>query len=165
MKVNQIYYNNNALIDLTDATASEREILKDAVAYGADGERIIGTNYTTALFPIEYDYKIGYIEGSTWIYKDPANTCTDIYEVKAGHRYFISLGKNIGTRFRAMFCYSDIRGRTTDLLGETIIYENIPVPYQNVVQVPSLDGYLLVSKDHTNQTGLISYVYDTTSWI
>lgn len=165
MGINKVYYGNQTIIDLTDATASEKQILKDIVAYGANGEKIIGANNTAALFPIEYDYKIGYIEGSIWKYQEVVNTYTDIYEVQLGHRYFISLGQNIGTRFRAMFCPLDIREKTEDLKGETIIFENTPIPYQSIFQVSPWNGYLLISKDHTNKAGLISYVYDTTNWI
>jgi len=64
MGVNKVYYGNQNIIDLTDATVSEKQLLKDIIAYGANGEKVIGTNNTMALFPIEYDYKIGYIENS-----------------------------------------------------------------------------------------------------
>lgn len=166
MKVNKVYYGNQLLVDLTDATVSEKQLLKDVIAYGADGEKIIGTNNTMALSPIEYDYNIGYIEyDSLWKYQSPIDTYTDIYKVQSGHRYFISLGKNIGTRFRAMFCPLDVRDRTEDLSGQFIIYDNAPTPYQNVSQESPWDGYLLISKDHIGKTGLISYVYDTTNWI
>ncbi len=165
MKVNKVYYGDQVLVDLTDATVSEEQMLKGVTAYGANGEKVIGINTTMALFPVERDYKGGYIENnSQWVYQDLSNTYTDIYKIQSGHRYFISLGKNVGTRFRAMFCPVDVRNTTEDVEGELIIYNNTPTPYENVAQQAPWDGYLLVSKDHTDQSGLMSYVYDTTKW-
>lgn len=42
MGVNKVIYGNDTLIDITDSTVTTDNLAEGAVAYGANGERIIG---------------------------------------------------------------------------------------------------------------------------
>lgn len=43
MAVNKVIYGNRVLVDLTDATATATNIIEGYTAYGADGNKIVGT--------------------------------------------------------------------------------------------------------------------------
>lgn len=47
MGVSKVVYDGRTLVDLTDTTATEDTILAGYTAYGADGERIVGTAAST----------------------------------------------------------------------------------------------------------------------
>ena len=134
-------------------------------AHDRDGEPITGTNRMVNMDTLEYDYNIGYIAAGTWNYENPTRTYTDIYEVQAGHKYIVSLGANVGSRFRAMFTTVDIRTKTSgSVTGTQIINQNNPAAYANASYTAQEDGYILVAKDNVGKTGLYTYVYDTYFW-
>lgn len=167
MARNQVIYNGNVLIDLTPTTATEEKVRNGYVFFRADGTQATGSMMSCPLEPIEYDYNIGYISGGSWVYENPTRTYTDIYEVVSGHRYFITLGANVGTRFRSMFTTTDIRTVTSGtVVGTQIINVNNPAAYRNASYTATDDGYILVAKDNVGKTGVFSYVYDMTGgWI
>ena len=152
------------LIDLTADTVTASRLASGYTAHGADGEPIIGTA-VAQLDPIEYDYNIGYVAAGTWKYENPTQTYTDIYEVQAGHSYFITLGANVGSRFRAMTTATDVRTMTRDVAGKQVINQNNPAAYANVKFESDVDGYLLVAKDNVGKSGVFSYVYDMAAWL
>ena len=152
--------------DISDTTAVASDVIIGKEFYLADGTKSVGTFNMLPMTPIEFDWNIGYINQNVWKYENPTNTYTDIYEVQAGHKYFITLGGNVGSRFRCIFTTVDIRPATSDVSGTAIISVNNPNKYHNASSTAQNDGYLLVSKDNVGKTGVISYVYDAPSvWL
>lgn len=119
MAYNKIVYGGNTLIDLTEDTIVPEKLAYGLTAHDASGQSITGTLKTIPLDPIEYDYNIGYITNGAWVYENPTNTYTDFYNATANHHYIISLGANVGSRFRSMFTTTDVRtvtsGRVTGI--------------------------------------------------
>lgn len=167
MAYNKVEFNGNTIIDLTPTTAEAPNVEHGKVFLLANGTQATGSMTYCPIKPIEYDYNIGYISAGTWTYENPTRTYTDIYEVKSGHRYFITLGANVGTRFRSMFTTTDIRTVTGgSVTGTQIINLNNPASYRNASYTATADGYILVAKDNVGKTGVISYVYDATEgWL
>lgn len=119
------------------------------------------TETIVPLVPLYYDYNIGYISNGAWIWEDPTDTYTDIYEVEGNKTYIISLGENVGSRFRSLFTTTDITTITSGRVSGTKILEmNNPPSYSAVVFKTTEPGYILVSKDNVGVSGLISYVFD-----
>lgn len=42
MAINKVVYNNRVLMDITDTTATPENMLTGTIAYGADGNKIVG---------------------------------------------------------------------------------------------------------------------------
>lgn len=159
---NKVVYDGTTLIDLTEDTVNENVLWYGYTAHRKDGAVITGTYRTTPMIPIEYDYNIGYITNGAWVYENPTNTYTDFYEVEAGHTYFITLGENVGSRFRSMFTTTDVRTVTSGrVTGTKIIDTNNPASYASIIYRSTSDGYVLVAKDNVGKYGLYSYVFDT----
>ena len=115
------------------------------------------------LVPYVYDYASGYVYRGKWTYQNSLKDHTDIYKVVAGHTYFLTLGKTVGTSFCAMFTTTDI-SKVTSNVSETNIRNTLnPNKYDSVTYTPSEDGYIAISKDGTSTSGLKSYLYDTTT--
>ena len=167
MAYNKVEFNGNTIIDLTGTTATAERVQSGYVFHLANGVQETGSMISCPIETIEYDYNIGYIQNGTWVYENPTQTYTDIYEAKSGHRYFITLGANVGTRFRSMFTTTDIRTVTSgSVVGTSIINLNNPAAYRNASYTATDDGYILVAKDNVGKTGIISYVYDATEgWL
>lgn len=165
MGKNKFEFGSQVLIDLTNDTVESSKLAQGYTAHDRHGDIITGTA-AVQLTPIEYDYNIGYVDNGTWKYENPTRTYEDIYEVQSGHTYFLTLGKNVGSRFRAMFTTTDIRTKTSgNVSGNNIINVNNPTSYRNVTYVAPNDGYILVAKDNAGKSGLYTYVYDIESWI
>lgn len=139
-----------------------------------------------ALTPYRYDYPIGYITtasntGAKWIWEDQGLCFIDIYEVTAGGRFLITLGGNVGTRFRIGFFTTDITtvpepqsssdpGTVNNpIMGEHILSVNDPVAYRSQVWTSTanvgVDGYLCIQKDNAGTSGLYTYVYGPDQWV
>ena len=116
--------------------------------------------------PYVYDYNSGYVSNGSWIYENPTQTYVDIYRVKAGCSYFISLGGTVGTRFRVMFTTEDVTQATGTVVGTSIKNLNNPAAYSNAAYTADEDGYIIVAKDNIGASGLSSYVYNRTEkWL
>lgn len=90
----------------------------------------------------------------------------DIYEVQANHQYLISLGANVGTRFRAMFTTTDVTTVTSgSVVGTNIINLNNPASYRNVTYTAPSDGYIVIGKDNIGESGIYTYVFDKAGWV
>lgn len=164
MGINQVTYQGRMLIDLINDTVTAQTLGKGITAHDRHGNLITGTA-AMQMIPIEYDYNIGYVSNGTWTYENPTRTYTDIYEVQSGHRYFISLGQNVGTRFRVMFTTTDVRTVTSgSVAGNNIININNPASFRNTSYTAPSDGYIIVAKDNVGESGIYSYVYDVSSW-
>ena len=165
MAINKINFGLNTLIDLTEDTVTPEVLREGFTAHSKTGQVITGTLNTVPLSPLEYDWNIGYISNGTWTYQNPTRTYTDIYEVQANHGYLISLGKNVGTRFRVMFTTVDIRDKTSKVSGVSIVNTNNPASFASKGYIPTEDGYILVAKDNVGKSGIFSYVFDQSKWI
>ena len=165
MAYNKIIYGGNTLIDLTEDTITPDKLVYGYTAHDKSGAAIVGTNKIVAIEPLEYDYNIGYVAAGSWTYENPTQTYQDIYEIQNGHTYFLTLGANVGTRFRAMTTDTDIRTITSGKVqGTQIINLNNPAAYRNVTFTAALDGYLIVGKDNIGKSGIFTYVYDAANW-
>ena len=152
------------VIDLSGDTVTADKLASGYTAHDASGATITGTA-AVPLDPIMFDMKYGYIASGTWKYEDPTNTYTDIYEIVTGHTYLITLGGNVGSRFRAMTSTVDVRTSTSDVAGTQVINKNNPTPYDHTSFKSTIDGYLYVAKDNVGKAGVKSYVYDADeSW-
>lgn len=165
MAYNKIIYGGNTLIDLTEDTITPDKLVYGYTAHDKSGAAIVGTNKVVAIEPLEYDYNIGYVAAGSWTYENPTQTYQDIYEIQNGHTYFLTLGANVGTRFRAMTTDTDIRTITSGKVqGTQIINLNNPAAYRNVTFTSALDGYLIIGKDNIGKSGIFTYVYDAANW-
>ena len=163
MGANKFEYFGTVKFDLTGDTIVPEKLAYGFTAHDASGELITGTLKTIPLDPIEYDYNIGYITNGAWVYENPTQTYTDIYTVVAGHKYTISLGANIGTRFRSMFTTTDVRTVTSGrVTGTRILDKNNPVEHDTTSYSATENGYMLVSKDNIGKSGIFTYVMDIT---
>lgn len=109
-----------------------------------------------------FDYEPGYIGGNTWNYQNSDNNHSDIYEVEAGHKYALILGKEVGTRFRAVVLDTNPAGTTQNYTGTNVVNKNDPKSGDSVVFTSAIDGFLIVTKDNVSVTGLKSYLLDLT---
>ena len=163
MGANKFVYFDTVKFDLTGDTIVPEKLAYGFTAHDASGEPITGTLKSIPMDPLEYDYNIGYITNGAWVYENPTQTYTDIYPVVAGHKYTISLGANVGTRFRSMFTTTDVRTVTSGrITGTRILDKNNPVAYDTTSYTPESDGYILVAKDNIGKSGIFTYVIDIT---
>lgn len=85
--------------------------------------------------------------------------------MQANHNYLISLGANVGTRFRAMFTTTDVTQVTSgSVVGTNIININNPAAYRNTSYTPTSDGYIVIGKDNIGESGIFTYVFDKNDW-
>ena len=129
----------------------------------ADGETVAETVTVSCAPPAEpyvFDQNSGYIAAGAWIPEDPTDTFIDIYQVQAGHKYLLTLGPDVGTRFRAMFTTVDVSQATARVNGTNVINTNDPAAYASVEYIPSRNGFIAVGKDNIGKSGVKTYLYD-----
>lgn len=166
MEISKVEFLDRTLIDLTEDTVVPNKLAYGYTAHDKSGELIVGTNKAIPLDPIEYDYNIGYVSRGAWIWEDPTQTYQDIYEIENGVTYFLTLGGNVGTRFRAMTTDVDIRTITSveKVTGKQIIDLNNPAAYRSVTFTSTIDGYLIIGKDNIGKSGVFTYLYKSLNW-
>ncbi len=138
-----------------------------------DFDPVQGTTITQPIYaqiscapPLEtyvYDQNSGYIDSGVWKVENPTRTYIDIYQVQAGHTYWLTLGATVGSRFRVMFTTTDISQTSSNVTGTSIINTNNPATYASVTYTPSSNGYIAVAKDNVGVSGLFTYLFDTTT--
>lgn len=167
MSVNKVVYGTTVLVDLTEDTVESKYLVRGKTAHAKDGTLITGTLKTAPLEPCVYDYNIGYIDGARWIWQDPTNTWSDIYIIEEGHTYMLSLGQNVGTRFRAIYTDVDITTitSTTTITGTSVINRNNPAEYTATTFTATISGYLVCAKDNVGKSGIFTYLLDKTEWL
>ncbi len=167
MAVSKVVYGTNTLLDLTADTITAKNLREGYTAHKADGELITGTLNTAAVEPYVEEFRKGWVGSGVWSYQNPTDTLVDIYWVIAGHEYWLTLGANVGTRFRVMFTTVDVTTITSGkVTGTNVKNTDNPAPYANFSYTPSSDGYLVIGKDNVGVTGIKTYLYDkTASWL
>ena len=108
--------------------------------------------------PHIFDLNNGYVDGQTW--KVDASAFSDVYKVKAGHKYLLALDEHVGSCFKVMFTSSDVSNASEDVIGTSITDTNNPATYASVEYTPSSNGYLVVTKDSGGTSGIKTYLYD-----
>jgi hypothetical protein len=161
MSVNKVIFGTTVLVDLTEDTITPDVLLEGYTAHAKDGTEITGTMPRILLTPYVYDFNQGYVDNGNWKREIPTRTYCDIYKVKQGCSYFITLGENVGTRFRVMFTTNDVSVNNVNTSGTRIVNINSPASYQNVnTAVMSEDGYIIVAKDNVGKSGIYTYMYE-----
>ena len=118
--------------------------------------------------PYIEDYNVGWVGtgNGKWTWESPTQSYSDIYSVQGGHKYYLTLGETVGTRFRVMFTTVDISTVSSGIVTGTAVntsnYNN-PSPNQNLYYTTPSDGYIIVQKDNVGTTGIKTYLYDTIS--
>lgn len=153
------------LIDLTGDTVTPDDLIEGIIAHQSDGTQITGAVFRNPKIPYIYDLNNGYVDNGTWKPENPTRTYADEYVVTGGHRYLLSLGGTVGSRFRAMFTTTEVSTATTNIVGTMIINVNNPAAYRSVNYSPPSDGYIVVAKDNIGHSGLESYLIDLTQMI
>ena len=119
--------------------------------------------------PYIFDFNCGWIGigDGVWKYEYPTKCYLDIYEVRAGIEYRLALGATVGTRFRAIFSTTDISTKTSGsvqgIAVNTTNFSNPPA-YAEVTYTPPSDGYIIVQKDNAGTTGIVTYLYEQSSF-
>ena len=166
MPVSKVIYGEDTLIDLTTDTITSDQLRVGYTAHNSSGEKITGGLKTAALEPYIEELNCGWVGAGTgiWTPENPTQTYVDMYEVIGGHAYFLTLGSEIGTRYRIMFTTEDVSTATEKVNGiavNTKGYDN-PEPYARVQYTPPQDGYLVIAKDNVGKSGIKTYLYDMT---
>jgi hypothetical protein len=110
--------------------------------------------------PISYDLSTGYVNNGVWTLGGSTVSYSDVYEIRSGRKYLLSLGSTVGTRFRAMQSTVSPVGATSNITGTAVINQNNPAAYASTTFTASADGYLTVTKDNAGQADLESYLID-----
>lgn len=110
--------------------------------------------------PIYEDLSTGYISGGTWVIGGTTVSYSDVYEITNGRQYIISLGSQVGTRFRVMQSTTSPVGASANISGTRVIETNNPAAYAYTLFTASMDGFLTVQKDNAGNDGLKTYLFD-----
>lgn len=112
------------------------------------------------LVPHVEDLDTGYVYAdSVWHYDGPGGTnYSDVYRVESGKSYFLSLGDDVGNRFRALFTTTDTSTATANISGTMLSNTTDPEAYKCIAFRASGDGFVTVSKTQT-QSGIKTYMY------
>ena len=168
MEYSKVIFNNQTLIDLTSDTVTASDLRLGVTAHGANGKAITGTVYSASLIPKFFDLHNGYVSNGTWRYNTAVKYSVDVYEVKSGHKYFLTLGSDYGNRFVAMFITEDVSQAVADIAGTALSIEgtNAGSAYRNTVFTAEDNCYWAIYKDNENKHGVKTYLYDMTEqWI
>lgn len=126
--------------------------------------------------PYYENLEAGWVDSSTygatatWKYQEPQGNLTDVYRLKASHKYLWFVCRPVGNRTRVMTTTTDPVGSTVDITGFSI-YKNddanagytwITDQTPSRVFIPQSDCYLLIFKDATYDLSVKTYVMDMT---
>ena len=141
-------------------TVSENGIYR-AVDEDADGFSEFTVDVHPGLFtPYFFDLSGGYVQYGVWTIGSDTVCYSDVYRALGGRTYFISLGSEVGTRFRSMFSVEDTSIARSRITGRTIFNANNPALYAWVTYTPEEDGFITISKDNAGKANLKTYVFD-----
>ena len=120
------------------------------------------SSYSERITPYRYDYEPGWVESSNgmWHYENSTNNHTDVYQVEKGKSYKLQLGSTVGNVFAATLIGINPVGDTSNVQGTFIIGKPSPSANDSILFIADKNGYLMVTKDYNNTTGLQSYLYE-----
>jgi len=134
-----------------------------AASEGANGYSEVTVDVPAWMAPYAYDIDTGYVNAGVWTLGGDTVNYSDVYRVQAGHRYLISLGSVVGTRFRGMFSVEDTVHATTKITGISVVNKTDPAPGAFVFYTAPDDGYITITKDNTGVSGLKTFIVDVTT--
>ena len=148
-------------------SSEQAKLVPENIKSGVSILGIAGTLKAAAVVPYAEEFNRGWVGSGVWTYQNPTDTLVDIYWVIAGHEYWLTLGANVGTRFRAMFTTVDVTTITSGkVTGINVENSDNPASFANFSYTPSSDGYLIIGKDNIGKTGIKTYLYDkTATWL
>lgn len=126
--------------------------------------------------PYAENYEYGWVNGqgynstATWTYQQPNGGMSDIYRLKANHKYTCWICQP-GTRFRVMWCTTDPTSVAGNVSGKGIIRKDNPPAgttwsitgaTPSHIFTPTSDCYLIVQKDNTYNSNIKTYLLDFT---
>ena len=161
------YHNGSGSVSID--SSEQAKITPENIRAGVSILGVTGAINTAALEPTTL--RCGWIGtgNGVWTHESPTDSLADMYEVTAGHEYWLTLGASVGTRFRAIFTTVDVSTVTSGTVqGTALNTKNIsdPPPFQSLWYTPSEDGYIVVQKDNVGNTNVKTYLYDkTASWV
>ena len=131
-----------------------------AAAEGADGYSEVTVDIHAGLLkPHAFDLSGGYVMNGAWVVGSDTVCYSDVYWVRAGNAYFISLGSEVGSRFRCMFSFEDTSVAKARVAGKTVTNINTPSAYASVTFSADSDGFLTITKDNAGTANLKTYVF------
>ena len=163
--VTEGYHDGSGTVSID--SAEQAKIIASNIKSGVSILGVTGTIRAAAVEPYVEEFNKGWVGNGVWTYQNPTDTFVDIYRVIAGHEYWLTLGANVGTRFRAMFTTVDVTTITSGkITGTNVNNADNPAPFANFSYTPSSNGYLVIGKDNIGKTGIKTYLYDkTASWL
>ena len=113
--------------------------------------------------PVSFDESPnGYVMSGKWMINGSTVNYSDIYAVKSGHKYLVSLGAVVGTHFRALYSTQSTVGSNVEISGTMVQNTSNPAANANVTWTAPGDGYLTITKDNAGKAGVLTYVFDIT---
>jgi hypothetical protein len=134
-----------------------------AASEGANGYSEVTVDVPVWMAPYAYDIDTGYVNAGVWTLGGDTVNYSDVYRVQAGHRYLISMGSVVGTRFRGMFSVEDTVHTTAKITGISVVNKTDPTPGTFVFYTAPDDGYITITKDNTGVSGLKTFIVDVTT--
>ncbi len=129
---------------------------------GADGYSSVINAIPWYEVPYDFDNSAGYTYNGKWMLGGSTVSYSDMYTVKAGHKYLIGFGADTGTRFRSIFTTQDPSTATSEITGTWVKNATNPAAYASLIWTASEDGYLTITKDNAGKANIPSYVFDIT---
>lgn len=155
--------NGDVLSDIADAIRAKTGGTARITPPNMPGEIAdISTAPAIRIKPYVENLDSGYVYyDAKWHYSGPGGTTlSDVYKVKAGESYLLSLDETVGDRFRVLFSTADTSQATENVSGTQLSSTTTPGPYKAVQFVASDDGYVTVTKV-TYVTDIQTYMYQT----
>ena len=129
----------------------------------ADGYSTIINSIPYYEIPLVFDeHPNGYVMNGKWSIDGSTVNYSDIYAVKSGHKYLVSLGSNVGTRFRALYSTQNTMGSNVTITGTMMQNTTNPAAKANFTWTAPGNGYLTITKDNAGKSGIKTYVFDIT---
>ena len=129
----------------------------------ADGYSEITNNIPWYIEPYAFDLSPnGYVMNNQWQVNGSTVNHSDVYRVKANHTYYLTLGNNVGTRFRGLITDIDPTPQDTTISQSQFVNKSNPTARYNVTVTSTIDGYLIITKDNAGKSGVKTYLFDIT---
>ena len=130
----------------------------------ADGYSKVINNIPWRITPYAFDlHPNGYVMSGKWQVNGSTVNYSDIYIIKANHRYFLTLGDTKGSRWRGITLTQDPTPMDKEITATaTVMNVSSPAARANVTFTSTINGYLAVTKDNAGVSGIPTYLFDIT---